>query len=305
MRAAVLDLGTNTFNLLIVDIYENRFSTVYKNKIPVKLGSGGINNNIIDKTTFNRGINSFIELNNYIKEFNCDIIKAIATSALRTADNGDKFIKEVYNKTGIEINLITGEQEANFIFEGVKNTINFLEENILVLDIGGGSNEFILAKNNEIILKRSFKLGMARLLDLFNPEDIISDNTINKINSFLDAELSECINNCLNKNINKLIGSSGAFNTIASLIFSHKNMGKMKNKSNEISIDDFYSLYHILIKSSLEERKNMPGMPLFRAEMIVVAMVFIKFIIEKLEIKQLYQSRYALKEGVIFNILKN
>ena len=303
MRIAILDLGTNTFNLLIVDAIDNEFSTVLKQKFPVKLGSGGINNNIIDNETFNRGIDSFVKLFKHIEDNNCDIIRAIATSAIRSADNGEDFIKEIYNKTGIEIEVITGEQEAKYIFNGVKNTINFPNENILVVDIGGGSNEFILANNNNIILKRSFKLGMARLLDLFNPENRISDNTISKINDFLEAELSHCIGNCINKNINKLVGSSGAFNTIASLIFAHKNLAKMKNLSNSIMLDDFYSLYDELIKSSLEERRKMDGMPLFRAEMIVVAMIFIKFIIEKLNITELYQSRYALKEGVIFDIL--
>jgi len=300
----MLDLGTNTFNLLIVDAIDNKFSTVFKHKIPVKLGAGGINNNFIDLKTFNRGVSSFVELYKYIENNNCDIISAIATSAIRTADNGKLFIEEIYSKTNVNIDLISGEQEAEYIFKGVKNTISFPDENILVIDIGGGSNEFILANGNNIILKRSFKLGMARLLDLFKPEDRISENTINKINNFLEAELSQCINNCLNKNITKLVGSSGAFNTIASLIFVHKNMGKMKNLSNKLSLDDFYSLYDVLIKSSLIERRNMEGMPIFRAEMIVVAIIFIKFIIEKLNINELYQSRYALKEGVIFDILE-
>ena len=305
MRIAILDLGTNTFNLLIVDAIDNKFSTVLKEKIPVKLGAGGINNNIIDSQTFKRGIDSFVELYKYIKKNNCDIIRAIATSAIRTADNGKLFIKEVYEKTGINIEVISGEKEAEYIFKGVRNTINFSNEDILVLDIGGGSNEFIVANGNNIILKRSYKLGIARLLDLFKPEDRISENTILKINTFLEAELSHCIDGCLDKNITKLIGSSGAFNTIASLIFVHKNMGKMKNLSNKLLLDDFYSLYDVLVKSSLEERRNMEGMPLFRAEMIVVAMIFIKFIIEKFNIKELYQSRYALKEGVIFDILDN
>ena len=304
MRIAILDLGTNTFNLLIVDAIDNKFSTVFKHKIPVKLGAGGINNNIINNDTFERGINSFVELHKHIEKHNCDIIRAIATSAIRTADNGELFIKEINNKTGVEIEVITGEREAKYIFKGVKNTINFPDENILVLDIGGGSNEFILANNNSIILKRSFKLGMARLLDLFKPEDRISDKTIAKINEFLEIELTHCIENCLDKDINKLVGSSGAFNTIASLIFAHKNMKMMKNLSNKLLLDDFYSLYDVLIKSSLEERRAMEGMPLFRAEMIVVAMIFIKFVIEKLNITELYQSRYSLKEGVIFDILE-
>jgi len=305
MRIAILDLGTNTFNLLIVDTYDNKFSTVFKSKIPVKLGAGGINNNIIDNETFNRGINSFIELYKQTLNYNCDKIQAIATSAIRSANNGELFIKKIYERTEVKIKIITGEEEAKYIFIGVKNTINFPNENILVLDIGGGSNEFIIANNNNIILKRSFKLGMARLLDLFNPEDIISDYTILQITKFLNNELSTCINNWKTKNIKKLIGSSGAFNTIASLIFTNKNLNKMKNLSNKILLDDFYSLYNILIKSSLNERKNMKGMPLFRAEMIVVAMIFIKFIIEKLNITELYQSRYALKEGIIFDIIEN
>lgn len=303
MRIAILDLGTNTFNLLIVETHKNRFSTVHKSKIPVKLGEGGINNNIIDKKTFERGIESIIKLHNNIIHYKCDKIRAVATSAIRTANNGDEFINTVFEKTGIYIELISGEQEARYIFNGVRHTIDLPNENILVLDIGGGSNEFILSNNKQIIIERSFKLGMARLLDLFKPEDIICDKTVNEINIFLETELEQCIKTCANKNITKLVGSSGAFNTIASLIFAQNGREKMKNLSNQILLTDFISLYNIIIKSSLEERKKMDGMPLFRAEMIVVAMIFIKFIIDQINIKQLYQSRYALKEGLIFDII--
>ncbi len=303
MRIAVIDLGTNIFNLLIADVLIDKFNIIYKDKIPVRLGENGITKNIISEKAFERGVSGIEKFNEIIKKYNCELVRVIATSAIRNANNGTNFIDDVFVKTNIKIEVIDGNKEAELIFEGVKNTINFENENVLTLDIGGGSNEFIISKNNNILFRQSYNLGMSRLIEMFNPEDVISLETKSKIEAYLKNELTDFFKICANYKVEKLIGASGVFNTITSIISTKKQYNTNTNLI-KIDIDDFYSLYNQIINSSYKERLANKEISTYRAEMMVVTMVFLKFILENLKIVTLYQSEYSLKEGVMYSMIK-
>jgi len=303
MRTAVIDLGTNTFNLLIADVIGKEVEFVYKAKMPSKLGEDGINSSRIHEDAFARGLNILREYKKIIDKHSVDSVHAIATSAVRSASNGDEFIKNIADKTGIEVQLITGEQEAKLIYKGVKESISD-EENYLILDIGGGSTEFILVVDNQIKELKSFKLGMARLMEKFQPSEPITKHEIWAIESYLQYELKEFLDEIKKANVKILIGSSGSFDTILSMV-AHNffKPGHFKKKlSSEFEREHFSYLYKVLIQTNLKERREMPGMDLVRVEMMVLAVVFTNFIIRELGITKLMQSRYSLKEGLLFSL---
>lgn len=307
MRLGIIDLGTNTFNLLIIDIIDNNtINTVYKSNLPVKLGKGGINNKTITKEAFDRGIEAISFHKKSLTEHKVENIFAYATSAIRSADNGDVFVKRIKSDFDININVISGETEANLIYQGVKNAINLTEEIVLILDIGGGSSEFIIANKNKVFWRKSFELGIARLIDLFNPSNPIKSNEIILIESYLDSSLHGLFNELDKYKIKTLIGSSGSFDTFASMISTPLNLVKTNNQTFfKISIHEFNYLNNKLINSTFEERANMEGLEPMRIEMIVVASIFTNFIIKKLNIEQIIQSEYAIKEGIAFNYIEN
>ena len=161
---AIIDLGTNTFHLLIAEVRNGLINEYFKLQIPVKLGKGGIGDNLITEDAFKRGLTALSEFRKYIDQFEIKEVHAFATSAVRSAKNGDEFIFKAKKYYQIEINAICGDDEAALIYEGVKHSFNLPEENILVMDIGGGSVEFIIGQKEDIFWKHSFNIGAARLV---------------------------------------------------------------------------------------------------------------------------------------------
>jgi len=309
MRLAIIDMGTNTFNLLVVEVFDKtKYKIVFKDKAGVKLGKGGINKKIITPEAFERGINAIENHIKNINKFNTDKIIATATSGVRSTENGEEFVKTIENKFGLKVQIISGDEEAELIYRGVKQAVKFNNENILILDIGGGSNEFIIANSKGLIWKHSFNLGIARLLDMFKPSDPISINEIDKVEKYIDSELDILYDAVEKYQPKKLIGCSGTFDSFRSMILA-KNGGipEEVKKSNfyPINLADYDFLHKDLLKSTVEDRKKMKGLELIRVEMIVLASIFVNFIIYKFDIKSLTQSAFAIKEGMVDKILNS
>jgi exopolyphosphatase/guanosine-5'-triphosphate,3'-diphosphate pyrophosphatase len=307
MRAAVLDLGTNTFNLLIAE-KDNKtiFKILYSTKIPVKLGEGGINKGEIIPAAYVRGIAAINEHFKTLNFYKVDKIKAYGTSALRTARNGKQFIEEIKSGTGIEVEIITGDLEAELIYYGVRQTLEMNSEKNLILDIGGGSNEFIIANNQEIFWEKSYPLGIARLIEKFKPSDPITSTELKDIDKYFALELSDLFEQIKDEKITTLIGASGSFETFMAMIKELDNFvsqASLVPESVRIDIDDFEKLYNKLIWSNEAQRKNMKGLEPMRIEMIVLAIHFVKFILQSTKIDRIIQSNFALKEGAVIQLL--
>ncbi len=304
MRVAIIDLGTNTFNLLIVDKNENGFSKVFKTKRPVKLGQDVANTQMLCNNAMERGMKALQNHLNSIKKYKAEKVFAFATSAIRSCNNGLEYVNRIYNELGIDVNVISGEKEAELIYYGVKQAVDLDDEKVMIVDIGGGSIEVLIVNKNEIFWKQSFRLGIARLLDKFNPSDPISSNEIEIIEKYIDDN-TQSLNEILKTlHVTTIIGSSGSIDTFARMISQKfRPAGFLDNKINfEINLEEYEILHNELLLSTIEERKRMKGLELMRVEMIVIASIFINFIIEKYNFTKLIQSDYALKEGVIATI---
>ncbi len=309
MRVAVIDLGTNTFNLLIVETdREHNYKILFNNKLPVKLGEGGINRKEITEDAFQRGIDAIEQHNRTIIDHRVTAIYAFGTAALRDATNGEQFIRAIREKFNIRVELITGEREAELIYLGVKQAVSLDNEKVLILDIGGGSNEFIIANGKQIFWKYSFQLGVAKLLDQFLPSDPIRQEETEKVIRYLEDELQELFTAVANNKVNTLIGASGSFETFTAMIKADDEKFESETATmpvaTEIDTHEFNMLHNRLVASTIEERSEMKGLEPMRIEMIVMASLFVKFIIDKLAIQNIIQSNFALKEGVVYEILQ-
>lgn len=308
MRIAVIDLGTNTFNLLIVETKDDQsYQIVYNNKLPVKLGKSGIDKKEIRPDAITRGMNALDRHLQTIREFKAEKTYAFATSAIRSARNGEQFVRMARQRFDLDVEIINGDREAELIYFGVKQAVKLNDEKILILDIGGGSNEFIIADRNTIYWKKSYPLGVARLLAKFRPSDPISIEEIEFISNYLEERLSDLFEEFRKHKISTLVGASGSFETIAAMIRAddpsfESETGTIPESVN-IDLTDFENLYQKLVNSTMKERKQMKGLESMRLEMIVVATLIVKFILQKLKLQRLIQSNFALKEGVIYEVL--
>ncbi len=307
MRIAILDFGTNTFNLLIADDDENSsLNYLHSSKEPVKLGNGGISKRILQPDAIERAL---IALNNHyktIRKYRAEKIYAYATSAVRDAKNSREFLDRVHKQFDLYVNIIPGDREAELIYKGVRQVCSFNGKHVLILDIGGGSNEIIIADKNKMCWHESYELGMVRLLEKFTPEDPISNAKIKEIEEFLENQLNAVIMAIEKYKPEYLVGAAGSFETFYALC-KHKLPGKYQEPDDaprkQIYLEDYRGLHEQLIQSTLEERRNMPGMEPVRIEMIVLATIFVNFILKNWEFEKMMLSEFALKEGVIAEIL--
>jgi exopolyphosphatase/guanosine-5'-triphosphate,3'-diphosphate pyrophosphatase len=295
---AVIDLGTNTFHLLIARPDDSgSFTELFRERRFIKLAEDGITR--IGQGPWERGLTAMRAFADQLAFHGVTQVRAIGTAALRTAGNGAAFIDTVKEETGIQIELIDGDEEARLIHQGASLAIPFTERTRLLMDIGGGSVEFILADADQVFWAQSFPIGVAVLFRDFHTEDPLSDKQQKALRAFL-AKALEPLEKALKAHpVTELLGASGTFDVLEQYL---DDSGSGTDYTT-ISITRFAPFRDQLIAMPLPERLTMERMPPARAEMIPVALVLLDVVIELAGIEQLLVSPYALKEGELFEMM--
>ena len=305
MKIAIIDCGTNTFHLMIVELHgKNDSRIVFKTKFAVKLGQGGITKNIISKEPFERGILALQQFSKRIVLHKAEMVIAVATAAVRGAKNSDQFIQQAKVRAGINIQLINGNREAELIYYGVREALDLGDQPSLIVDIGGGSTEFIICNKHKVFWQKSFSLGAALLLEKLKPVDPIHTIEIEKLNSFLERELKPLFKACGLHRPSTLVGSSGSFETFAEMIAFQKGNTEhtMTKTAYRFSMFDYGKIHRKLLLSTTAERMKMKGLVKMRVDMIVLASLLLTFVLSKTGIKKMKLSTYALKEGILAEV---
>lgn len=306
-RYAIIDLGSNTFHLLIIEKQGDTIRTLLKEQIPTKIAKAGINQGIITNEAIERALSVLRFFRQQIEAHHIAIahVKALGTSAIRNAKNGLEFCKTVENETGIVIEVISGEREAELIYKGVRQALDLGEIPSLIMDIGGGSVEFIICNASRIFWKQSFEIGGQRLLEKFVHSDPISPSAIQRMNNYFQEQLLPLVNAAHQYAPQTLVGSSGSFDTLVDMDFMHRfnHLPDAQETSFDYLIEEFYRAYELLTTLNRGERMAIPGMIELRVDMIVPGVVLIVHVLKSLNISQIRCSTYALKEGILKWIL--
>ncbi len=299
MRIGIIDCGTNTFNLLISEEKQGVWTTVFTNKIAVKLGKGGMSKGFIPADRLARGMDALNIHYNALLNFNVKHVRVFATSALRDAGNSYDFVREAKAKFNFDVQIIDGDREAQLIFEGVKQTVELTEELVTVVDIGGGSTEFIIGNKDGVKWKISLPLGVARMYEFVQPSDPLTTEELTRLDEFFAHILSPLTKALQKFPSNTLIGSSGSFDTLFEL-YSRSLASPLERKlANPLPTEVFFDLHHKLVKANRAERTAMPGMVPLRVDYIALATSLVEHLLKNYSFDQLYHSDYALKEGAL------
>jgi len=296
-RYAALDLGTNTFHILIVDITSDGFDTIYQERIFTKLGEEGIER--IGLLPYKRGIEALIHFSKILKKYDVTKFKTLGTSALRQASNAPEFIKETLQKSNIRIEPIDGILEAEYIFKGVQLAIPKQTKPYLIMDIGGGSVEFIIVDKDRTVYKDSFKVGLSPLHAVADISDVAQVDDVVALHKWLASKLSRLYDAIQQYQPKTLIGSAGAFEAIVTM----SGLQLENECSFEIAQEKISELYVNILGSSKKDKLSMFGLPKERVDYIGAAMVLIWHIIDTVQPEQILVSKYALKEGVLSTLL--
>lgn len=307
-RLALIDMGTNTFHLLITEVSDNgQIQELVKTKLPVRLGQGGISNGAIAPEAYERAIKTLKDFRKQIDAHEVETVRAMATSMVRNASNGDNFIKDVFKRTDIRVEIIDGNREAELIYYGVRSAGVLDDTTSLIMDIGGGSVEFIICDQTDIFWKRSFEIGAQRLMDQFFDQDPIPEESIEAEKAFLQERLQPLTEAVAKYKPSVLVGSSGTFDTLCDIDALSKgdtSRQVQQPAASTLTVEDFYKIHRQLLTKNHDERHAIPGMLEMRVDMIVLASIAVDFVLQQYSLNEIRVSAYALKEGVLQKVLE-
>ena len=299
MKMASIDIGTNSMRLLITD-YEGNFKDRKKYVNITRIGRGVDENGYISEEAIDRNIKALKEFVDMAKEENCKDIFVMGTSALRDSKNREDFIERAKKETGINVDIITGDDEASLGFYGVAAGLKESGQ-VLVLDIGGGSTEFILGDTNDgIIFSKSEDIGSVRLTEKFVKNDPIHDQEIIDMEKYIHMVTEKTIEILKTYHIKTLVGIGGTATSISAMAQELEVYDMEKVHQSMVMIEEVENILDNLKSKTLEERMMIKGLQPKRADVITAGTVILKRIMKDLSMKDILVSEYDNLEGLIY-----
>lgn len=293
MKYAAIDIGSNAVRLLIANIIENGEGS-YKHKksslvrVPIRLGTDVFSEQQISEKSQKRLIHAMKAYRLLMKVHGVTHYRACATSAFREAENGEDVVNKIYKKSGIQIDLISGEEEARIIYSTHIEKLLEKDTNILYVDVGGGSTEISLFGEHGLKGSKSFRIGTVRLLQ---------NNVEPKLWEDMTAWLETTIKG---EKVDYVIGSGGNINKLVKL--SNEKTGKV---SKEIYKEELEDLYAYLTSFTYEERQSVVGLNPDRADVIIPASDIFLSILRSSDIPKIYVPKIGLTDGLIIEMYDN
>jgi exopolyphosphatase/guanosine-5'-triphosphate,3'-diphosphate pyrophosphatase len=284
MKIGVIDVGTNAAKLKICKVNSEEISTLYQTRIPLRLGDDVFDNERISETKKEQFIHTIQAFYSTCLAFEVDKIRAVATSAMRIAENAQEIIRDIKSNVKLDLEVISGDEEARLIQEGLSLLDFDKTKPYLIIDVGGGSTEISIFENGEKIAAKSFELGAIRLLRHKENQTIWQDLTDWLTNSIeIEHEI-------------RVFGTGGNINKV------HKILAT--SNSDQISLFKIKELHQEMFPLTFQERMTKFDLKVDRADVIVPAMEIFIFIMEKLQVNSISIPKIGLSDGIIVDIMK-
>lgn len=300
LRAGVIDIGSNAIRLLIGNIETNGVvKKLVKIREPIRLGGDVFTKKIISKQKISSTINAFKK---FVREFErneVEKVRAVATSAVREADNKDSFVEKLYEETGIAIDVIGFEEESDLILNAVVSSLKVNGRRFVLMDIGGGSVEFILAQNGRLLDSISLPLGTVRLLDEMSAKPDVRPYLEEKIQKYLPDVEKFFLQS--DEPIQYFVGTGGNMECLGQLrrnIFKKTSNSKIKSHELDYIVEELFLL-------SPERRMQRFSLRSDRNDVILPASLLSQKILKTLGLGRILLPGVGLREGVLLDLATN
>ncbi len=312
MRLASIDVGTNSTRLLVVDYSKKNhalsFITTAREMVIVRTGKNLAKTGRISQLSAKMTLDVLSGYLNLIKKEKVEKYRAIGTSALRQAKNSKWFLTYIKNKLGIEIDVIDGRQEAALSFCGAVKSLNFnIKEpdgSVLVIDIGGGSTEFILGSlNGRIIFSESIDIGCVNLTEKFINYSKPAPEELKLLNNYIREKIEKLINKISKNNFNLIVGLGGTISTLVAVDLKLAKYDRDKIHNHVLKFDNIKLIYDQFCQVDLDSRKKTRGLEEKRADIIIGGIAIILEIMKMLGFDKILVSENDILDGIIYSIL--
>lgn len=290
--------------MLIAEILPNfSYEVIGREKEMIRLGDSTFATRYLSEELIELGMETIKKFIHLAKTKGVHKYLAVATSAIREAHNGGDFLKKIKKETGIIVRLISGDEEGKLIYQGVKHSIQLATGNTLIVDIGGGSVEIMVVNQEEILFLQSFKLGVARLKNLFLKKE--SPKKYAKLERHIEKQLKEAVPSILDLGFTEAIGTSGTLNNIATLAcYANKDSVGTVTRDRGFTYEDAQALYEQLQDSTPDTRMEMKGLDPQRNDLILSGAAITYVVMKLLKVKEFKVLDKAIREGIIYQYIQ-
>lgn len=304
-KLAVIDIGTNSIHMVLAEILPDAsYKILDRYKDMTRLGNGAFTTRRLSDEAVVRGLDVLKTLTTLARNKGFDRIVAVATSAVREAQNGGDFVDLVAQQTGLTVRVISGTEEARLIFVGVKNSIPLPDGSTLVVDVGGGSVELIVGNRDGLIHAKSLKLGAIRLADQFLCKTPPSSEMLRGLEEAVTAQLTGALGSFKVKRFESLVATSGMAGNLAEVIHIRQT-GRPLPQLNlaTVALKDMRALEDELAASSVKARLAIPGLDPKRVDTLLPATVVLRRLLELADLDRMTLCDKAIREGVIYDFI--
>jgi exopolyphosphatase/guanosine-5'-triphosphate,3'-diphosphate pyrophosphatase len=311
LRIAAVDIGTNSLHMVIVEVTDTlSFRILSSDKDLTNLGSAALVHHHLTSRAIEHTLDVLARYQRIAGGLDCDVVLAYATSAVRESANGGDFVRAAKTRLGLRIQVISAHEEAHLIYLAVRQAIDLSAHATgtgpsLIVDIGGGSAELIVATNERPLLLESFKLGSSRLTQQFVHSDPISNKDRDRLEAHLRETLKPTIEQIKLLAPRRVIGTSGTLENLVSLAVSQHGSEIIQHRLlTQMTRGDFDDVYKRLLRLPVAERKRLPGLDPGRADQIVAGAILVRYLFDKLDITHMDVCDRALREGMIMDYMQ-
>jgi exopolyphosphatase/guanosine-5'-triphosphate,3'-diphosphate pyrophosphatase len=306
-RLAAVDIGTNSIHLVIADVFPEtgKFKILGREREMVRLGSGSGDMKFLSKEAIGRGLDTLNRYKALADAANAPV-RAIATSAVREAINRNDFIDLVRDYTGIKVEVASGVEEARYIYLGVLQALPVYDKKILLIDIGGGSTEFLIGQHREIFYDDSIKLGAVRVTHKFFDSDDVSSKAVKDCRKYVKGMMNPFIREVRKFDFEQAVGCSGTVVSAAAMINARRN-GEEEKRLNNFTFtrkELFEIVDEIIEAGTVKKIAKLPGLYPERADIILAGALVLEQIFKELDLKTMTVSEFALREGIILDSIE-
>jgi exopolyphosphatase/guanosine-5'-triphosphate,3'-diphosphate pyrophosphatase len=306
MRLAALDLGSNSFHLLVADVHpDGTFESITREKEMLRLGDEVSRYGRITDAGIEHAIETVRRLKRIADADGAVEVIAKATSAIRSAENGSEVVDALEEASGVDIDVISGLEEARLIFAAIRASVVLDPAPALCIDIGGGSVEFMVGDASELRWATSEHLGVGRLTAELVENDPPSKGDRRRLEERIRSTLEPLVEQVAPFQPRQIVGSAGTLNDIARMVTAART-GEVPATSNGLRIerDDFLALHDKVMRSKVSERRRMPGLEEQRAELLPAGSMVLAVAMDVFDVDSMTASDWSLREGIVLDAVR-
>ena len=305
-RQAVIDIGTNSVKLLVADVHNHQVDPLLEKSRQTRLGKGFYHSNELQTESIRHTAEVVAEFGRLAKTFDPERVRVIATSAVRDSTNQDAFVGAIETASGLTVEVLSGAQEADWVFLGVTTDPELDLGRLLILDVGGGSTEFIVGEQGKARFSHSYPLGSVRLLEHFPPSDPPIASELEAIREHLRHFLANELHGDLKQAIGAnraaddppeatLVGTGGTITILGRIYQQLDGFDRNRLENARLSSDAISQLVDRLWSEPLEQRRQIVGLPPERADVILMGSVIYEAVMHHFSFTEVRLSTRGLR----------